>query len=157
MVATASLAVVARPDFPASDVKELIAVAKADPNKVVFASPGFAATQGVSAIDRRAQGRTGIDVPTSAGQLEETGQGHPDSTGDGVPHRSIESTAVVGNLGDDGVHGVRRDLRQPFAQDVQHLGGQREGPAVIERERADGRRHLSSPNNSRARVHAVRS
>jgi len=45
MVATASLAVVARPDFPASDVKELIAVAKADPNKVVFASPGFAATQ----------------------------------------------------------------------------------------------------------------
>jgi tripartite-type tricarboxylate transporter receptor subunit TctC len=45
MVATASLAIVARPDFPASDVKELIAMAKADPNKVVFASPGFAATQ----------------------------------------------------------------------------------------------------------------
>jgi tripartite-type tricarboxylate transporter receptor subunit TctC len=45
MVATASLAVVARPDFPANNVKELIAVAKADPNKVVFASPGFAATQ----------------------------------------------------------------------------------------------------------------
>ena len=45
MVATASLAVVARPDFPAKDVKELIAIAKADPNKVVFASPGFAATQ----------------------------------------------------------------------------------------------------------------
>jgi tripartite-type tricarboxylate transporter receptor subunit TctC len=45
MVATASLAIVARPDFPANDVKELIAVAKKDPNKVVFASPGFAATQ----------------------------------------------------------------------------------------------------------------
>src|SRR5262249_47294973 len=45
MVATASLAIVARADFPANDVKELIAVAKADPNKVVFASPGFAATQ----------------------------------------------------------------------------------------------------------------
>lgn len=45
MVATASLAIVARPDFPANNVKELIAVAKADPNKVVFASPGFAATQ----------------------------------------------------------------------------------------------------------------
>jgi tripartite-type tricarboxylate transporter receptor subunit TctC len=45
MVATASLAIVARPDFPASDVKELIAMAKADPNKVVYASPGFAATQ----------------------------------------------------------------------------------------------------------------
>jgi tripartite-type tricarboxylate transporter receptor subunit TctC len=45
MVATASLAIVARPDFPANNVKDLIAIAKADPNKVVFASPGFAATQ----------------------------------------------------------------------------------------------------------------
>jgi tripartite-type tricarboxylate transporter receptor subunit TctC len=44
-VATASLAIVARPDFPANDVKGLVALAKADPNKVVFASPGFAATQ----------------------------------------------------------------------------------------------------------------
>ena len=44
-VATASLMIVARPDFPANNVKELVAVAKADPNKVVFASPGFAATQ----------------------------------------------------------------------------------------------------------------
>jgi tripartite-type tricarboxylate transporter receptor subunit TctC len=44
-VATASLMIVARPDFPANNVKELIAAAKADPGKVVFASPGFAATQ----------------------------------------------------------------------------------------------------------------
>jgi tripartite-type tricarboxylate transporter receptor subunit TctC len=34
-----------RPDFPANNVKELIAAAKADPGKIVFASPGFAATQ----------------------------------------------------------------------------------------------------------------
>jgi len=44
-VATASLMIVTRPDFPASDIKELVAYAKDHPGKVVFASPGFAATQ----------------------------------------------------------------------------------------------------------------
>ena len=44
-VATASLLIVSRPNFPANNVKELVAMAKADPGKVVFASPGFAATQ----------------------------------------------------------------------------------------------------------------
>ena len=44
-VATASLLIVARPDFAAGSVKELIAAAKADPGKIVFASPGFGATQ----------------------------------------------------------------------------------------------------------------
>ncbi len=44
-VATASLMIVTRPDFPANTVKELVAAAKADPGKIVFASPGFAATQ----------------------------------------------------------------------------------------------------------------
>ena len=34
-----------RPDFPANTVKELVDAAKADPGKIVFASPGFAATQ----------------------------------------------------------------------------------------------------------------
>jgi tripartite-type tricarboxylate transporter receptor subunit TctC len=44
-VATASLLIVARPDFAAGNVKELIAAAKADPGRIVFASPGFGATQ----------------------------------------------------------------------------------------------------------------
>lgn len=44
-VATASLLIATRPDFPAKNVKELVAAAKADPGKIVFASPGFAATQ----------------------------------------------------------------------------------------------------------------
>ena len=44
-IETASLMVVTRPDFPANNVKELIEYAKANPGKVVFASPGFAATQ----------------------------------------------------------------------------------------------------------------
>jgi len=44
-IATASLMIVTRPDFPANNVKELIAAAKADPGKIVFASPGFGATQ----------------------------------------------------------------------------------------------------------------
>src|SRR5476649_327896 len=43
--ATASLRIVTRPDFPANNVKELVAAAKADPGKIVFASPGFGATQ----------------------------------------------------------------------------------------------------------------
>jgi tripartite-type tricarboxylate transporter receptor subunit TctC len=44
-VASASLLIVTRPDFPAGNVKELVEAAKADPGKIVFASPGFAATQ----------------------------------------------------------------------------------------------------------------
>jgi tripartite-type tricarboxylate transporter receptor subunit TctC len=44
-VATASLMIVVRPDFPANNVRELIAAAKKEPGKIVFASPGFAATQ----------------------------------------------------------------------------------------------------------------
>src|SRR6266446_5168817 len=44
-VATAGLIIVTRPDFPADDVKQLIAAAKANPGKVSFASPGFGATQ----------------------------------------------------------------------------------------------------------------
>jgi tripartite-type tricarboxylate transporter receptor subunit TctC len=44
-VATASLIIVTRPDFPANNVKELVAAAKAEPDKIIFASPGFAATQ----------------------------------------------------------------------------------------------------------------
>jgi tripartite-type tricarboxylate transporter receptor subunit TctC len=44
-IADASLIIATRPDFPANDVKELVGLAKADPGKIVFASPGFAATQ----------------------------------------------------------------------------------------------------------------
>jgi tripartite-type tricarboxylate transporter receptor subunit TctC len=47
-VATASLIIVARPDFPANNVKELIAAAKANPGKINVASPGFGATQHMS-------------------------------------------------------------------------------------------------------------
>jgi len=49
MVATASLMIVARPDFPASNASELIAAAKASPGKINVASPGFGATQHMSA------------------------------------------------------------------------------------------------------------
>src|ERR1700736_597968 len=48
MVATASLMIVARPDFPANNAKELIAAAKANPGKINVASPGFGATQHMS-------------------------------------------------------------------------------------------------------------
>jgi tripartite-type tricarboxylate transporter receptor subunit TctC len=49
LVATASLMIVTRPDFPANNVKELVAAAKANPAKIVFASPGFGATQHLAA------------------------------------------------------------------------------------------------------------
>jgi tripartite-type tricarboxylate transporter receptor subunit TctC len=48
-VASAGLIMVARPDFPASNVAELIALAKQKPGKVVFGSPGFGATQHLAA------------------------------------------------------------------------------------------------------------
>ncbi|HEY2135802.1 MAG TPA: tripartite tricarboxylate transporter substrate binding protein [Xanthobacteraceae bacterium] len=48
-VATAGLIMVTRPDFPANNVKELIALAKAKPGKIVFGSPGFGATQHLAA------------------------------------------------------------------------------------------------------------
>lgn len=44
-VATGSLAIVARPDFPAKSVKDLIALAKASPGKITFASVGNGTTQ----------------------------------------------------------------------------------------------------------------
>jgi len=44
-VASASLLIAARPDFSANTIKDLVAEAKADPGKIAFASPGFAATQ----------------------------------------------------------------------------------------------------------------
>ena len=47
-VGTASLMIVARADFPASNVTELIAAAKANPGKINVASPGFGATQHMS-------------------------------------------------------------------------------------------------------------
>jgi len=45
LVATASLIMVTRPDFPADDVKALVAAAKQSPGKITVASPGFGATQ----------------------------------------------------------------------------------------------------------------
>jgi tripartite-type tricarboxylate transporter receptor subunit TctC len=45
LVATAGLIIVARPDFPANDAKDLVTAAKANPGKIAFASPGFGATQ----------------------------------------------------------------------------------------------------------------
>ena len=48
-VATASLIIVTRPDFPANSVQELVAAAKASPGKITVASPGFGATQHMSA------------------------------------------------------------------------------------------------------------
>jgi tripartite-type tricarboxylate transporter receptor subunit TctC len=64
MVATASLIIVTRPDFPASNAKELIAAAKANPGKISVASPGFGATQHMSAeLFRQTAGIEMLHVP----------------------------------------------------------------------------------------------
>lgn len=48
-VAEAGLLIVTRPDYPAKSVKELVELAKAKPDEIVFASPGFGATQHLAA------------------------------------------------------------------------------------------------------------
>ena len=64
MVATASLIIVARPDFPASNARELIAQAKQNPGKISVASPGFGATQHMSAeLFRQTAGIELLHVP----------------------------------------------------------------------------------------------
>jgi len=63
-VATAGLLIVTCPDFPANNVKELIAAAKADPGKLSFASPGFGATQHLTAeLFRQTAGINILHVP----------------------------------------------------------------------------------------------
>ena len=48
-IAVAGLLIVVRPDYPHKDIKSLVAAAKAEPGKIVFASPGFGATQHLAA------------------------------------------------------------------------------------------------------------
>jgi tripartite-type tricarboxylate transporter receptor subunit TctC len=63
-VATASLIIVTRPDFPASNARELIAAAKASPGKFSVASPGFGATQHMSAeLFKQSAGIDMLHVP----------------------------------------------------------------------------------------------
>jgi tripartite-type tricarboxylate transporter receptor subunit TctC len=63
-VATASFLMVTRPDYPASDVKQLVAAAKANPGKIVFASPGFGATQHMAAeLFKQVAGVNMLHVP----------------------------------------------------------------------------------------------
>jgi tripartite-type tricarboxylate transporter receptor subunit TctC len=64
MVGTTNLIIVTRPDFPASSAKELIAAAKANPGKISVASPGFGATQHMSAeLFRQTAGIDMLHVP----------------------------------------------------------------------------------------------
>ena len=48
-VGTAGLIIVTRADYPSNNAKDLVEAAKASPGKIVFASPGFGATQHLSA------------------------------------------------------------------------------------------------------------
>jgi tripartite-type tricarboxylate transporter receptor subunit TctC len=48
-VASAGLIIVTRPDYPARNIKDLVTAAKASPGRIVFASPGYGATQHLAA------------------------------------------------------------------------------------------------------------
>jgi tripartite-type tricarboxylate transporter receptor subunit TctC len=64
LIGTASLMAVVRADYPANNVKELIAIAKKEPGKVVFASPGFGATQHFAAeLFKQTAGVNMLHVP----------------------------------------------------------------------------------------------
>jgi tripartite-type tricarboxylate transporter receptor subunit TctC len=64
MVGTTNLIIVTRPDFPASTAKELVAQAKQNPGKISVASPGFGATQHMSAeLFRQTAGIDMLHVP----------------------------------------------------------------------------------------------
>jgi tripartite-type tricarboxylate transporter receptor subunit TctC len=60
MVANSAFVIVARKDFPANDIKGLVALAKASPGKLNFASVGVGSTQHFAGELLRQ--RTGIDV-----------------------------------------------------------------------------------------------
>jgi tripartite-type tricarboxylate transporter receptor subunit TctC len=59
-IATAGLFIIVRPDSPYTDIKTLVAAAKANPGKIVFGSPGFAATQHLAG--ELFKQRAGIDM-----------------------------------------------------------------------------------------------
>jgi tripartite-type tricarboxylate transporter receptor subunit TctC len=48
-IATAGLVIVVRPDYPAKSINDLIGMAKENPGKIVFGSPGYGATQHLAA------------------------------------------------------------------------------------------------------------
>jgi tripartite-type tricarboxylate transporter receptor subunit TctC len=48
LVASSPLAIVANPNFPASDIKSLVEAAKAKPNTIAYATPGVASIQQLS-------------------------------------------------------------------------------------------------------------
>ena len=63
-IATAGLVIVTRADYPAKTLKDLIAAAKANPGKVVFASPGYGATQHMAAeLFKQVAGVNMLHVP----------------------------------------------------------------------------------------------
>ncbi len=59
-IATTGLYLVVRPDSPYTDIKSLVAGAKANPGKIGFGSPGFAATQHLAG--ELFKQRAGIDM-----------------------------------------------------------------------------------------------
>jgi tripartite-type tricarboxylate transporter receptor subunit TctC len=85
-------ALVARPDFPANDVRELLAYLKQNPEKVAFASSGTGSSDHLTAaLFWQKTGTTGIHVPYKGG-----GPAHTDLMG-GHTDLSFQNLGAVAN------------------------------------------------------------
>ncbi len=109
-VGTASLMLVARPDFPANTVSELIAAAKANPGKINVASPGFGATQHMSG--ELFKQMAGIDMVSV--QFRTTPEAITAVLGKQVDVLFDTVLAVLGTGAVGTAQGNCRDLERPF-------------------------------------------
>jgi tripartite-type tricarboxylate transporter receptor subunit TctC len=120
-IATAGLFLVVRPDSPYTDIKSLVAAAKANPGKIVFGSPGFAATQHLAG--ELFKQSAGIDMPARA-----------------LPHLArgtLRATLQKRRRGDRHDHGAARpgrvgsgarsggDRKRPLPHHPKHSAGDR--------------------------------
>ncbi len=144
-IASASLILVTRRDFPANSVKELVEAAKANPGKITFASVGFGGTQHfVGELFKQISGADILHVPyrTSPEAISAVLGRQVDLLFDTI-------SAVLGQVqsGDLKALAVTGKDRFPAVPDV---------PPAVEFGRASGLRRAHLVRDDRARRHAAR-
>ena len=120
-IATAGLFIVVRPDSPYKDIKSLVAAAKANPGKIVFGSPGFAATQHLAGeLFKQSAGIELLHVPyrTSPEVLAALLSKNVDVVIDTI-------TALLGQVESGQVRALGGDRQGPLPDHAQHPAGDR--------------------------------
>jgi hypothetical protein len=136
--------IVVRPDYPHKDIKSLVAAAKAEPGKIVFASPGFGATQHLAAeLFKQVAGVDMLHVPyrTSPEALASLISKKTDVLFDTM-------TALLGQAQSGQVRALAITGKEPRPGGARHSGGDR-----IRRGAELRRHHLVRP--VRAEGHAA--